>query len=76
MFGFFKVIDGEIVSPFSKESPTMEEKGKMGFLEEGEGVILKKNPTIQNPRHTMKEMAQKKVKKRERKSQKTCSLGC
>ena len=55
-------MDGDKASQSSKESPDMEEGGKVGFLEEDEGVILKRNPTLQTPGIPAKENVQRKWK--------------
>ena len=52
-----------MASQTSKESLAGEGGGKESFLREDDRVILKKTPTFQTPRHTIKEKGQRKSKK-------------
>ena len=53
----------------------MEEGGKVGFLEEDESVILKKNPTLQTPGYPTKEKVQRKSKKGTDKARRAAAHG-
>ncbi len=59
-------MDGDTASQSSKKSPDVEESGKMSFLEEDEGVILKKNPILQTHRNLAKEKFREIQRKVER----------
>ena len=56
-------MDGDTASQTSKESPDVAEGRQQGFLGEDEGVVLKKNPTLQTLGNTIKEKVQQKSKK-------------
>ena len=67
-------MDGDVASQSLKESPNMADGGKMGFLREDEGVILKKNFTLQTPRHTVRKKVQRKSKKERERAKKAIGV--
>ena len=68
-------MDRDTTSKSSKESPNVEEGGKMGFLGEDKGIILKKNPILQTSGIPARGKVQRKLKKGRERAKKANTQG-